>query len=466
MGIQKSHYPLVSAICAAFFCTPFMIAGVNTVLPELGQSLDASAADLGLVGAFYALGLAIFQLASGSLGDIFGRRRLFLCGLGIFAISGAILGAMGNLPLFWALRFIQGIGGAMLSASGLALLASMSSPEERASYLGVSSVAVYAGIAAGPPIAGFIADVFGWRWLFWGNSLCCVGVLFLLVLADKADKADKQEWRVAKDQTFDWQGCVIYGLSMAALTFGAAKLSGNSILGFSLLALAILLLAGFCFQELRSPFPMLDLRLLARRRTFAFSSLAAFVNYSSVFGMIFFFSLYLQAGKGLDVAEAGLILAIGPFFQALGTPIATRLCRAWRLGPLSALGVALCGAGLFVSAFLSLEMSLFWLYAAQATLGIGISFFALPNTAIILENAGSENIGQASGIIGAMRTAGQLFSMVVITLSMGIFLGNAPVSDANIHEFMRGMRLDLILFGLLNLGAIALVFVRNRPRQS
>lgn len=167
MGIDKRHRPLLAAICASLFCMPFMLAGVNAVLPAIGESLDASARQLGLIGAFYSLGLAVFQLASGSLGDIFGRRRIFLLGIAIFAVAGAALGFVRSAPLFIALRLLQGLGGAMFNGSGLALLASAAPPEERAAYLGISGAAVYAGIACGPPLAGLVAGTLGWRWLFW-----------------------------------------------------------------------------------------------------------------------------------------------------------------------------------------------------------------------------------------------------------------------------------------------------------
>lgn len=456
MGIEKRHRPLLAAICASLFCMPFMLAGVNAVLPAIGESLDASARQLGLIGAFYSLGLAVFQLASGSLGDIFGRRRIFLLGIAIFAAAGAALGFVRSAPLFIALRLLQGLGGAMFNASGLALLASAAPPEERAAYLGISGAAVYAGIACGPPLAGLVAGTLGWRWLFWGNALAFAGVFLLMKCAVR------QEWRTAEGQPFDLTGCAIYGCAMIALTFGASELAERAALAWSLLAAFVALLALFCLRELRSRYPILDIRLLARNRVFALSSLAAFVNYSSYFGMLFFFSLYLQVGRGLGVEEAGLVLAFQSAVQALTTPLAARLCKIRQPGHVSALGVALCGLGLAAAAFVSLDSSLALIFVVQGLLGAGISLFALPNTAIILESAGQEHVGQAAGLTGAVRTAGQLCNMVIITLTLGFFLGNAPVGPETLEGFMRCMRVDLIIFCLCNLGAVGCVLARNR----
>ena len=456
MSIEKHHRPLLAAICSSLFCMPFMLAGVNAVLPAIGESLNASAAQLSLIGAFYSLGLAVFQLAGGSLGDIFGRRRIFLLGIIIFALCGLALGFVRSAPLFIALRFLQGLGGAMFNASGLALLASAAPPEKRAAYLGFSGAAVYAGIACGPPLAGLVAGVLGWRWLFFGNALAFVGVFLLMKLAVQ------QEWRTAKGKPFDVMGCAIYGLAMIALTFGASELAAHPVLAWCLLGSFAGLLLLFCLHELKSSYPLLDMRLLAHNRVFALSSLAAFVNYSSFFGTVFFFSLYLQVGRGLEVQEAGLVLAFQFLVQAMTTPLAARLCKCWRPGHVSAVGVILCGIGLALAAFLTLSSPLWLIFVVQAFLGAGMSLFALPNTAIILESAGDKHVGQASGLTGAVRTAGQLCNMVVITLTLGFFLGNAPVDPSTLGAFMRCMKLDLVLFCCCNLAAVACVLARNR----
>lgn len=139
MPIEKAHRRLLLAVCTALFFMPFMMAGVNAVLPPLGESLHASARQLGMVGAFYSLGLAVFQLAAGSLGDICGRRRIFLWGMAIFALAGAALGFVSSMPLFLALRFVQGLGGALFNAgrSGPAGLG----PRRRASARAISASA-------------------------------------------------------------------------------------------------------------------------------------------------------------------------------------------------------------------------------------------------------------------------------------------------------------------------------------
>ena len=455
-SIEKGHGWLLVAVCTSLFFMPFMMAGVNAVLPPLGQSLNASARELGLMGAFYSMGLAVFQLASGSMGDIWGYRRIFLWGIALFAVAGALLGFVNSVPLFLLLRFVQGVGGAMFNACGLALLASAAPEGRRASYLGYSGSSVYAGIACGPPVAGFVAGCFGWRWLFWGSAMASVAVLLLMKYRVKL------EWRMAKGKPFDWTGCLVYAAAMTALTFGSSELSSAPAMAGGLLAVFAALMAVFCVKELKSAYPLLDLRLLARNRVFALSSLAAFINYSSFFGMVFFFSLYLQFGRGMTVQQAGLFLALQSIVQVMTTPVAARLCGRFAPGNVSAVGIALCGLGLVVCGLLRVDSPMYVLVSAQCLLGMGISLFALPNTTIILESAGRDRVGQAAGLTGAVRTGGQLCNMAVITLTLGFFLGSEPAGTHNIDAFMGAMRIDLIIFGLLNLLAVGCALARNR----
>ncbi len=425
-------------------------------MPEIGLSLKASAMQSSLIGAIYSLGLAVFQLCCGSLGDIRGHRRIFLGGILIFFISSLALGFISNLHLFLLIRFIQGCGGAMISAASMALVASAASPQNRAAYLGFSAVFVYSGIACGPPIAGLIAGIISWRWLFWLSAFLSI-IIYILM-----KQTVSHEWRPASDKKFDWQGCILYGISMAGLTLGATFLKASTVAGIFFFGIFILFLFLFYFCEKRSVFPILNMSLLAGNKVFSLSCLAAYVNYASFFGLIFYFSYYLQVGKGLSVQETGFILAIQAVAQALATPIATRLCKKGREGVISAIGASLCGFGLIAASFIKIETPIIALNCAQVLLGSGVSIFSLANTAIILEAAGKANTGQASALTGAVRTAGQLSSMTLITLSTSLYLGKEAISASSLNAFMASMQSSLILFGLFNILAVGVSLIRNR----
>ena len=456
MSIEKEHRWLLLAVCAAQFFMPFMVAGVNAVLPPLGESLGASARELSLLGAVYTLGLVVFQLAGGTLGDIYGRRRIFLTGLTLFSVLAIVLGFIGHIDVFIGLRLFQGIGAAMLSSASLALLASAAPRELRASYLGLSGVAVYAGIACGPPIGGLIAGWLGWRWLFWGTGLAALAAMCIMIFRVP------MEWRTADKQAFDVPGCLLYGGAMAALTFGASSVADYPGLGGGLFLLCLILLGLFGWRELHSSFPMVDIRMLRNNRVLSLSLIAAFVNYCSFFGMIFFFSLYLQIGRGFSVQSAGLILALQAAVQSLSSPLAAYLCNRYDQGLISTAGTVSCGIGLLGAAFLDIDSSLWLIVAIQCFIGAGVSIFALPNTTIILETAGPQRVGQASGLVGTVRTAGMLCNMAIITLTLSFFLGHDPVTPQNFSSFLHCMQVDMILFGVLSLLAVGCTLARNK----
>lgn len=460
MPISKSHYPLLAAICASLFTTPLMMAGVNAVLPEIGKSFSASGTQLALVGACYSLGLAVFQLVSGSLGDIAGHRGVFLVGALLFCLTSACGAAATGMEFFLVCRLGQGIGGALLGASGLALMAACAPPEERPAYLGVSGAAVYAGIACGPPVAGFLTAAVSWRSIFWINAVCSIAVF----LAMKYGAS--QNWRPAAKCRFDWQGAVLYGCAMAGLTATASLTNDNPTTACLAAAASILFLIFFILRERSAPFPVLDLALLKANRVLRFSAVAAFVNYSSMFGLLFYFSFFLQTALGLNVAESGLILGIQALAQMLSTPMTIKLNKKYRAPFLAAWGSGLCAFGLLAAAFLSPASPLWVLIAAQILLGCGISLFSLANTNLIIESGGKKGIGQTSALTGAVRTAGQLASMIFVTLSIGWFLGAQAISPATLAGFMQSMKSSLIVFGLLNLAGIACALINNSSDQT
>ncbi len=447
------------AVCAAQFFLPFMLAGVNSVLPPMGVDTQASAKELSLVTTFYTLGLATFQLTTGRMGDIWGRKRIFLWGMGIFILSGIVIGCISDILLIQALRFVQGAGAAMFAASGLAILATVAPEGKRGQYIGLSAAVVYAGIACGPPVAGLIAATVGWRWIFHVNAFAAaVAWAFMYFVV-------REEWYEGKGEPFDWRGGFIYGAGMGTLAIGSTILQNLPLEGALLLLTGIGLLIVYVMHELRTQYPLLDIKLLTKNRVFALSSLAAFVNYSASFGMILFFSLYLQIVRGMSVGDAGLFLALQFVVQAGATPWASRLAGQYDAGRISAIGIALCGLGLCACAFLDRDSSWAFFIVAQIILGLGMSFFAAPNTTVIFESVDKAHMGQAASLVGTMRTCGALVNTTIISMTFGYFLGNAPVTVDNIDEFLLSMRVDLVLFGIFNLAAIGCALGRERSKK-
>ncbi len=455
---EKKDSPLIIAfaVCSAQFFMPFMVAGVNSLLPSIEASTGAGAHDLSLLTTFYVLGLVIAQLITGRMGDVWGRRRVFLTGSFVFVLTNVIMGFMDNIYIMQALRLLQGLGTAIFSASGLAILAVSAPDGKRSQYVAYSATSIYVGIACGPPVAGFIGAELGWQWLFWGTAFAASLTWTFMRFAVH------EEWYQGKGEPFNWFDAAVYSLGMGGIALGSSLLKNYVSLGLGLVLLGFIFLALYIRLELKAKYPLLDVALLAHNRVFALSSLAAFINYSSSFGMVVFFSLYLQVVRGMSVGQAGLYLSVQFLVQAVTSPIAGRLVAKYGGGKISAVGIGICGLGLVASGFFTTDGPLWYFFLAQVGLGIGTGLFAAPNTTVILESVDKAHLGQAASVAGTMRTSGALLNTAIISITLGTFLGDAPVSTENIDAFMQSMRVDLILFGVLNLLAIGCALARER----
>ncbi len=455
MGTPVAKRILLS-VCLSSFFLPFMLAGVNAVLPLIGTDLHASATELGLMGTYYSLGLAISQLAGGRLGDILGRRRVFLTGLSIFSTCAFFLSITENKELFLALRLFQGIGASLFNAAGLALLASVAPPSALGRYISIAGTAVYAGIACGPPLAGLIAWQFHWR-----NLFLIIGIITAL-LTLLIYKGVKEEWRTSKGEPFDWLGCTIYAAAMAALTLGSANLHQHPLFAWSSLLLSVVLLYCFISKELRAPFPLLNIRLLRRKRVFGLSALASLINYSAFFGCIFYYSMYLQVVLGYDVRTAGFILAVQPLTQTITTLFLPRCLDRWYAGSLASFVAVICGAVIPSSILLGTGTPLLDLRGMCVFMCVGVCLFCRSPTTLLMTSAGQENIGQAAGVNGAVRTLGALCNMIIVTVTIGFVIGYEPIVTADPKDFLQSMHIDFMIFGVLNLMAVACSLVRNK----
>jgi len=454
---NTSFIIILLAVSMAQFLVPFVMTSVGAVLPLIGKDLGSSAHTLAMFNTVYVLGLAIFQLAAGRMGDIWGRRKIFLYGNAIFIISSVSICFVDNMTIILIMRTLQGAGAAMLIATGLAIIAIIVPIAKRARYLGIMGSAVYAGMACGPIAAGFIANFLNWRWIFGFNALFCLIIFILMAFSIKYEWADDID---DAGESFDYKGCSLYALGIIGITFGGSYLNYNLIFGLSLLCASFFTLYLYVKVELKIPFPLLDVRMLVNNKIYGLSSLASFINYCSTFGLIFYFSIYLQLVRGMSVAEAGFFLAIPAVIQVIGAPIASRLVEKYNVAIISSIGIFISACSLFATSFLNATTPYWYLIAVKVVLGLGVSLFAIPNTILMLGSVDRKHLGQAAGLNGAVRTGGAMTSMIIVTISMGLFLGREPLSPQNISAFLTCMQLNMFLFSIINLIAAFFGFLR------
>jgi EmrB/QacA subfamily drug resistance transporter len=440
MTSQKtSRAATLLVVCIVQFIMPFMMSAVGIALPTMGHDLNASALQLGLVESTYILSAATFMLAMGRLGDILGRQRIFKYGLVIFTCAGGAISQAWSMDVIIALRFLQGFGGAMIMSTGMAMVVAAYPPSERGKALGIAVSTIYAGISVGPFIGGYMVATLGWRSLFY--LLLPLGLFAWVV----AVKKTKPEPGIAQGEPFDWIGSISYALAVVSLMIGATHLSDGPW-GWGLLALSLFCFFLFYKLELRSGYPLLDVRLLRDNRVFALSNLAALFNYAATFGVTFFLSLYLQYVKGMEPQTAGSILIVQPIMQTIFSPICGRLSDRVSASLVATIGMACCATGLAIAASLGADSSLVGVFGLLIFLGAGFALFSSPNTSMIMGSVEPRHLGVASGLSATMRTLGMTVSMIVITLIFSYLMGGQGVTAETQPQFLASMRLALYVF--------------------
>ena len=364
--MARKWWTLITVSIATFMLL-LDVTIVNVALPEIERDLGASLTDLQWVVDSYVLALAALTLMAGSLADRLGRKLVFTAGLGAFTAASLFAGFAGDALTLNLARGLQGIGGAAMFGTVLALIAQEFAPRERKTALGIWGASVGVGVAVGPLVGGVLVDSLGWEWIFFVNVP--VGLLTIaLALTKLREERDPSPGRL------DWAGLITFSSALFLLVFGVLRGNGEGwsspeIVGS--LAAGAALLAAFAAIELRSKSPMLDLRLF-RVPAFAGASIASFAVAASVFSMLLYIVLYLQNVLGHSPLEAGLRLLPITAMAFVFSPLAARLSERVPLRALIGVGLALAGVGLLVARGLDADSEWTALLYGLLLMGAGI----------------------------------------------------------------------------------------------
>ncbi|HLO58338.1 MAG TPA: MFS transporter [Bacteroidales bacterium] len=438
---------LLAVVMISSFFNPFMGSAVTIALPSISTELNMNAVGTSWIAMSFLLSAAVFLVPLGKLADILGRKRMLLYGNVFFTIATLFCSFATNGTMLIVARFLQGIGSAMSLSSGMAIIISAFPPEKRGTIIGWNTTAVYAGLSAAPLLGGFLTRNYGWHSLFYVNAMAGILVIAGIIYGVKA------EWAEAKNDTFDIIGSLIYMPSMMALMYGFSKLPEKSAVLLTAAGLTGLIV--FVFWELRQKSPVLDIALFSRNRIFAFSNLAALINYAATFGITFVLSLYLQNVRGLDPLNAGLLLVAQPVMMAIVASVSGRLSDRIDSQILSSTGMAIIVTGLISLVFLKANTGNLYLMITLFVLGTGFGLFSSPNTNSVMSSVEKRFLGTASATLGTMRLTGQTFSMAIAAMAIHIFIGNSTIKG-NSTQFMGSVRVIFIVFAVLcTLGVFA-----------
>jgi EmrB/QacA subfamily drug resistance transporter len=431
----------------ASFLTPFMGSATNVVLPAIGHEMGEGALALSWVATAYLLSAAVVLVPAGKLADIHGRKRVFVGGLLVYTATSLLCALAPSFPLLVAGRVAQGLGGGMIFGTGVALLSSIFPPGKRGLALGVNVAAVYLGLSLGPPLGGLLTQQLGWR------SVFVVNVALGAIASALAAWGLVGEWRESPGDRLDVPGAVLYGTGLCALMYGLGRLP--SALGGAFAVAGVVSLAAFFAWERRAARPLLDLALFVENRVFAFSNLAALINYAATFAVGFLLSLYFQSVRGLSPQAAGGLLSAQPLVMAVLSPLAGRLSDRVDPRVVASSGMGLIAAGLALLALVGPTTPYAFVVACLILLGAGFGLFSSPNTNAVMGSVEKRSYGVAAATLATMRLVGQMLSMGVASLVLAVFVGPEAVGPARGSGFVAGMR---AAFGLYSLVCVAGVF--------
>lgn len=411
---SRKRWTLIS-VCIATFMLLLDITVVNVALPDIQKELDASFSDLQWVIDAYALSLAALLLAWGSASDLIGRKRVFMIGLAVFTGSSLLCGLAHSATWLILARGLQGVGGAAMFATSLAILAATFEGRERGNAIGIWGATTGAAVAIGPLVGGWLTESFGWEWIFIVNVP--IGLMALVVSARYL-----HESRNPQARRIDVPGVITLSTGLLLLVFGLVR--GNaegwgSPQIVASLAGAVVLLVSFFVIEGRVPEAMVDLALF-RNHSFSGAAIVAFAISAAMFSMFLYLTLYMQNGLGYSPLQAGvrfLPITLLSFFVA---PASGRLSSRVEPRVLMGSGLLLVGVGLLLMRGLTPQSSWTALLPGFIVCGIGIGLTtpALASTAVGVVDP--RRSGMAAGVNNTFRQVG----IAVGTAGLGAIFEN------------------------------------------
>jgi EmrB/QacA subfamily drug resistance transporter len=451
-GVSKRAVLLIAAMSA--FLAPLTASSVNIALPSIDKEFSLNAVELNWVATAYLLSAAMLIVPFGRIADIFGRKRIFVIGLVIYAIISFLCVTPNSGLWLIILRALQGVGSAMIFGTGTAILTSVYPPKERGRALGINAASVYVGLSLGPLIGGFLTTSLGWRSIFLLTGF--LGLIILMIVFLKL----KSDWAEAKGEKFDYLGSIIYSLSLLVIMYGFSVLP--DLVGIWLVLIGIIGFAAFVFLEHKQKYPVLNLSLFRNNTAFFFSNLAALINYSATFAVGFLLSLYLQYIKGFDVEHAGIILIAQPVLMVICSPIAGSISDKIQPRIVATTGMAMTTCGLILLTFLDNNSSLIYVLISQVILGLGFGLFSSPNTNAVMSSLERKYYGVGSGILGTTRLFGQTLSMGIVLMLFALYIGQVQITPESYPLFLKSMKMAFIISAALCFIGIFASFARGK----
>jgi EmrB/QacA subfamily drug resistance transporter len=435
---------------------------VNVALPSIERDLHVSISELEWIVTAYALTFAALLITGGKLGDLYGRKLIFIVGIGIFTASSLACGLAPNAGVLIGARMVQGVGAALMNPASLSIITATFPPRERGQAIGIWAGVSAMALAIGPLVGGVIVENLNWNWIFFINVPVGVAGIFVswLVIKESRD--------MSHEQSIDLPGLVTSSLGLFALTY--ALIEGNShgwssteILG--LFAASAVLLVAFVVLEHRQRLPMLDLDLF-KIGSFTGANIVAMLVSLGMFGVFFFVSLYVQNILGYSPTQAGalflpmtiLIIIVAPIAGKLSDRIGSR----WLMGA----GMTIVGISLLLYQRVGLHSDVWTLLPSMLLGGVGMAMTMSPMTAAAMGSVPVDKAGVGSGVLNSFRQMGGSLGIALMGAIVASYVSASPRSPEGAQQFVNGLHAALLVSAGITFAAagVAIALVRTSPQ--
>src|SRR3954449_11081697 len=433
----------LAAMCFALFMIMLDNTVVNVALPSIQKDLGANLSSLEWTVNAYTLSFAVLLVTGGRLGDIFGRRRMFVGGVIVFAASSGLIGLAPDQTLLIAGRAIQGVGAAFMMPGTLSIISNTFPPAERGRGIGTWAGVSALALAIGPAVGGALTEYVSWCALFFLNLPVAIGAVVVTLFAVRESVDPTVTKRV------DTAGIATLTVGLSALVL--ALVEGNSwgwgsAAIVALLATAAVGLVAFALVELRGKVPLVQFEFF-RSRSFLGANTVAFVVSFAMLAMFFFIALYMQNILGYSALEAGVRFLPSTVVIIFTAPIAGRLADRIGPRPLMAAGLTLASVALYFQSTLTASSGYGDLLVPFMVMGLGMGLTMSPMSTAAMNAVSADKAGVASGILSMSRMVGGTFGVASIgalfqSLSkdrLGELLSNAGLTHAQYRHAVDGL---------------------------
>jgi EmrB/QacA subfamily drug resistance transporter len=449
---SRSGWTLVIA-GTALFMTALDQLVVGVALHSIRLDLGGSIEGLEWTVNAYTLTFAVLLITGAALGDRFGRKRMFIAGVGAFTFASALAALAPSTDMLVAGRALQGVGAAIVTPLTLTLISEAFPPERRAAALGIWGGITGLGVALGPFVGGAVVEGIAWQWIFWAN------VPIGLVLIPLASRMLTESH--GPDRELDLRGLALSSAGLFALTFAlirGERLGWTSATMLASLGAGLALLLAFVRWEGRTPAPMLPMRLF-RSRAFSAANGLSFAMFFGAFGAIFLISQYFQTAQGLGPFQAGARTLPWTAMPMIFAPLAGVLATRVGTRPVLGLGMGLQAVGLgWMAVVFEVSTPFVEMITPFAITGIGMAFVFAMAPEAVLASVSREDVGKASGATNAIREVGAVMGVAVLA---SVFTANGGYESP--QAFTEGLVAALpIAVTVLIAGAVLALLTPGR----